>query len=142
PEANVLISGDQVLPKITTNVSVWPDQPRGNPLRLYLDSFARFRPLPAETLVLPSHGLPFVGLHRRVDHLRHHHDERLAETIDAIAEPKTASQLVPVLFRRRLDTHQLGFAIGEALAHLHYLEALGQAERIVGDDGVHRFRKA
>jgi glyoxylase-like metal-dependent hydrolase (beta-lactamase superfamily II) len=142
PEANVLISGDQVLPKITTNVSVWPDQPRGNPLRLYLDSLARFRPLPEEALVLPSHGLPFIGLHRRLDHLRHHHDERLAETIDAIAEPRTASDLVPVLFRRRLDTHQLGFAIGETLAHLHYLEALGEAARLVGEDGVHRFKKA
>ena len=142
PEANVLISGDQVLPKITTNVSVWPDQPRGNPLRLYLDSLGRFRPLPGETLVLPSHGLPFRGLHRRLEHLRHHHDERLAETIDALAEPRTASDLVPVLFRRRLDTHQLGFAIGETLAHLHYLEAEGHAARAVGGDGIHRFHKA
>jgi glyoxylase-like metal-dependent hydrolase (beta-lactamase superfamily II) len=142
PETNVLISGDQVLPKITTNVSVWPDQPRGNPLRLYLDSLARFRPLPEETLVLPSHGLPFRGLHRRLDHLRHHHDDRLAETIGALAEPRTAFELVPVLFRRQLDTHQLGFAIGETLAHLHYLEAEGQAARLVGDDDIHRFRKA
>ena len=142
PEANVLISGDQVLPKITTNVSVWPDQPLGNPLRLYLDSLRRFRPLPEDTLVLPSHGLPFRGLHRRLDYLRQHHDERLGETLDAIAEPRTASDLVPVLFRRQLDTHQLGFAIGETLAHLHYLEAEGQAARRIGEDGVHRFTKA
>jgi glyoxylase-like metal-dependent hydrolase (beta-lactamase superfamily II) len=142
PDAGVLISGDQVLPKITTNVSVWPDQPRANPLRLYLDSLARFRPLPAETLVLPSHGLPFRGLHTRLDFLQHHHDDRLGETMDALAEPQTAFDIVPVLFRRQLDTHQLGFAIGEALAHLHYLEARGAAERLVGDDGVHRFRKA
>jgi glyoxylase-like metal-dependent hydrolase (beta-lactamase superfamily II) len=142
PEANVLISGDQVLPKITTNVSVWPDQPHGNPLRLYLDSLRRFRPLPEDTLVLPSHGLPFRGLHHRLDHLQHHHDDRLTETVHAIAEPLTAAELVPVLFRRKLDTHQLGFAIGEALAHLHYLEAEGQAAELVGADGVHRFRKA
>src|SRR5262244_347342 len=142
PEANVLISGDQVLPKITTNVSVWPDQPRGNPLRLYLDSLQRFRPLPADTLVLPSHGLPFRGLHHRLDYLRQHHDERLAETVTAIAEPRTASELVPVLFRRQLDTHQLGFAIGETLAHLHYLEAEGHAAQQVDAGGVHRFRKA
>jgi glyoxylase-like metal-dependent hydrolase (beta-lactamase superfamily II) len=142
PEAGVLISGDQVLPKITTNVSVWPDQPRANPLRLYLTSLARFKPLPPETLVLPSHGLPFRGLHARLDFLRHHHEDRLAETIDALAEPQTAFDIVPVLFRRQLDTHQLGFAIGEALAHLHYLEADGRAARLAGDDGVHRFRKA
>jgi glyoxylase-like metal-dependent hydrolase (beta-lactamase superfamily II) len=142
PDAGVLISGDQVLPKITTNVSVWPDQPRGNPLRLYLDSLGRFRPLPAEVLVLPSHGLPFRGLHLRLDYLRHHHDERLAETVDALAEPRTAAELVPVLFRRQLDTHQLGFAIGETLAHLHYLEAEGQVARHVDPGGVHRFHKA
>ena len=142
PEARVLISGDQVLPKITTNVSVWPDQPHGNPLRLYLDSLGRFRPFPAESLVLPSHGLPFRGLHLRLEYLRHHHDERLAETVDALAEPRTAAELVPVLFRRQLDTHQLGFAIGETLAHLHYLEEEGQVARLVDTDGVHRFRKA
>ncbi|HYB42391.1 MAG TPA: MBL fold metallo-hydrolase, partial [Candidatus Methylomirabilis sp.] len=142
PDAGVLISGDQVLPKITTNVSVWPDQPNGDPLRLYLDSLRRFRPLPEETLVLPSHGLPFRGLHLRLDYLRAHHDERLATTVDAIAEPRTASELVPVLFRRKLDNHQLGFAIGETLAHLHYLETQGQARRAVDPAGVHRFRKA
>jgi glyoxylase-like metal-dependent hydrolase (beta-lactamase superfamily II) len=142
PEAGVLISGDQVLPKITTNVSVWPDQPNGNPLKLYLDSLARFRPLPEETLVLPSHGLPFRNLHRRLDDLRQHHDDRLSETIDALAEPRTAHDLVPVLFRRQLDTHQLGFAIGETVAHLHFLEARGQVARLVDAEGLHRFRKA
>jgi glyoxylase-like metal-dependent hydrolase (beta-lactamase superfamily II) len=111
-------------------------------LKLYLDSLERFRPLSEDTLVLPSHGLPFRGLHRRLAHLRHHHDARLSETIDALAEPRTASEMVPVLFRRRLDSHQLGFAIGEALAHLHYLEAQGQAARAVGADDVCRFQKA
>src|SRR5580704_957352 len=74
PEAKVLISGDQVLPKITTNVSVWPDQPNGNPRKLYLHLFHQVPAHPEDTLVLPSHGLPFVGLHRRLDYLQHHHD--------------------------------------------------------------------
>jgi len=141
-EARVLISGDQILPKITTNVSVWPEQPMGNPLRLYLDSLDRFRPLGADTLVLPSHGLPFRGLHARLAQLRDHHEARLAEAIDALVEPRSAAQLVPVLFRRELDTHQLGFALGETLAHLRFLEEEGRAVRLVGDDGVHRFVKA
>jgi len=140
--ANVLISGDQVLPKITTNVSVWADRPQDDPLRLYLDSLARFRPLPADALVLPSHGLPFRGLHARLDALRAHHDARLAETLDALGEPRTAAELIPVLFRRALDTHQLSFAIGEALAHLNYLEAAGSVTRMLGADGLERFRKA
>src|SRR4029453_13807289 len=88
PELNVLISGDQVLPKITTNVSVWPDQPKGNPLQLYLASLGRFRPLPEETLVLPSHGLPFRRLHLRLDFLRHHHEERLAPTMGSGGAPR------------------------------------------------------
>ena len=141
-EANVLISGDQVLPKITTNVSVWADRPHDDPLRLYLDSLARFRPLPADALVLPSHGLPFRGLHARLDALRAHHDERLAETLDALGEPRAAAALIPVLFRRQLDTHQLSFAIGEVLAHLNYLEVAGGITRAVGPDGIERFHKA
>ena len=141
-EGGVLISGDQVLPKITTNVSVWSEQPWGNPLRLYLDSLARFRPMGADTLVLPSHGLPFRGLHERIVMLRDHHAARLGEALDALTEPRTAADVIPVLFRRKLDTHQLSFAMGEALAHLHFLEADGRAVRILGEDGVHRFQKA
>jgi glyoxylase-like metal-dependent hydrolase (beta-lactamase superfamily II) len=141
-EANVLISGDQVLPKITTNVSVWADRPHDDPLRLYLDSLARFRPLPADALVLPSHGLPFRGLHARLDALRAHHDERLAETLGALGEPRAAAALIPILFRRQLDTHQLSFAIGEVLAHLNYLEVAGSLVRVLGSDGIERFQKA
>jgi glyoxylase-like metal-dependent hydrolase (beta-lactamase superfamily II) len=141
-EAGVLISGDQVLPRITPNVSVWPDQPWGNPLRGYLDSLDRFRHIGAQALVLPAHGLPFRGLPERVSELRTHHAARLAETLDAIIEPRTAAEVVPALFRRALDSHQLSFALGEALAHLHFVEADGRAVRLVGDDGVHRFRKA
>ncbi len=71
-DLRVLIAGDQVLPKITTNVSVWPERPRENPLRYYLDSLARFLRLPADTLILPSHGLPFRGLHHRLSTLVQH----------------------------------------------------------------------
>lgn len=141
-DAHVLLAGDQVLPKITTNVSVWGEQPFANPLRRYLDSLARFVPLAADTVVLPSHGRPFHGLHPRLDQLRDHHVARLAEAADALVEPRSAADLVPVLFRRELDTHQLSFAVGEALAHLNFLEAEGRALRIVGEDGVHRFVKA
>ena len=142
PELKLMISGDQVLPKITTNVSVWFEQPWANPLGLYLDSLRRFEPMAAETLVLPSHGRPFRGLHARLAGLRDHHDARLAETLDALAEPRSAAALVPLLFQRELDTHQLTFALGEALAHLHFLEADGRVRREVGEDGVHRFTKA
>jgi glyoxylase-like metal-dependent hydrolase (beta-lactamase superfamily II) len=142
PEAGVLISGDQVLPKITPNVSVWADQPRGNPLRLYLDSLDRFRPIADDTLVLPSHGLPFHGLHPRIQQLREHHDDRLAQTLDALIEPRTGVELIPVLFKRQMDVHQLSFAIGEVLAHVHMLESDRAVVRLTGEDAVHRFRQA
>jgi hypothetical protein len=91
--------------------------------------------------VLPSHGLPFRGLHHRLSALVQHHDARLAEAADALIEPRTGAELIPVLFRRELDTHQLGFAIGETLAHLNFLEAEGRAVRALGADGVERFQK-
>src|SRR6266849_7493081 len=93
-------------------------------------------------LVLPSHGLPFRGLHARLAYLRDHHAARLGEALDALVEPRTAAELVPVLFRRELDSHQLSFAVGEALAHLHFLEDEGRAVRVIDADGVHRFQKA
>ena len=121
----VLIAGDQVLPKITTNVSVWSEQPRLNPLRLYLDSLDRFQPMPADTLVLPSHGLPFRGLHARLEQLRDHHAARLSEALDALVEPRTAGLsdhegqllrgVVPAQDTAGQDPHRLlqqGFFVG------------------------------
>mgnify|MGYP001378663275 CR=1 FL=1 len=142
-ELGVLIAGDQVLPKITTNVSVWPIEPMANSLQWFLDSIAKFRALPADTLVLPSHGLPFRGLHARIDQLVAHHDERLdaLRSACAVDEGRHGVELVPVLFPgKALDEHQFVFALGETLAHLHCLEGRLQAERLVGADGVHRFR--
>jgi glyoxylase-like metal-dependent hydrolase (beta-lactamase superfamily II) len=141
-DGRVLVAGDQVLPKITTNVSVWVDQPLGNPLRQYLDSLPRFAPLAPDTLVLPSHGLPFRGLHARLDRLRLHHADRLARILDTLAEPRPAAELLPLLFFRELDTHQLGFAMGEVLAHLNLLESEGRVVRISGGDGITRFRRS
>ena len=76
-EARILISGDQVLPRISPNVSVWPQEPSANPLALFLSSLDKFRHLPEDTLVLPSHDWPFYGLHGRLDDLALHHQQRL-----------------------------------------------------------------
>ena len=136
----VLISGDMVLPRISTNVSVIDVEPEADPLTLYLDSIERMREIAADSLVLPSHGLPFKGLHTRIDQLQAHHAERFAEALEACAErPQSAFELVPVLFKRALDLHQMTFAMGESLAHLHALWFKGLLERHVGADGVIRF---
>ena len=138
---HLLIAGDMVLPRISTNVSVFAIEPEGNPLQLYLDSLAPYEALPADTLVLPSHGKPFRGLHTRVAQLRAHHSERLAEVLAACAVPQSAMDIVPQMFRRPLDAHQLTFALGEALAHLHLLWQNGQLCRQSDVDGTIRFTR-
>ncbi len=135
----VLISGDMVLPSISTNVGVWAADPRGNPLQWFLDSVTRYGELPTDTFVLPSHGLPFRGIRKRAAQLHNHHRDRLAEVEAACTEPRHACDLLPVLFRRQLDMHQIYFAIGESIAHLHYLEAQRRVQRVVDKDGVIRF---
>ena len=137
---SLLISGDMVLPRISTNVSVIDLEPESNPLQLYLDSIERLRALPADTLVLPSHGRPFKGLHTRIAQLHAHHDERFAEVLAACASsPQHAAALLPVLFKRKLDLHQTTFAMGESIAHLNALWIAGKLVRQVDADGVHRF---
>ena len=139
----VLISGDMLLPKISTNVSVWPFEPLGDPLKLFLRSIDRFLDLPEDTLVLPSHGLPFTGAHLRVAMLHKHHADRLADVKAACVKPSTAAELLPVLFRRKLDSHQLFFAMGESIAHLHYLWYRNELQALQSDtDGVRRFAAA
>jgi glyoxylase-like metal-dependent hydrolase (beta-lactamase superfamily II) len=139
----VLISGDMVLPRISTNVSVIDIEPEADPLPLYLDSIAALRRLPSGTLVLPSHGKPFTGLHERIEQLRAHHDERFADVLAACATgPKSAADLLDVLFRRKLDLHQTTFAMGESVAHLHALWYCGHLQRTLHPDGVYRFAPA
>jgi len=139
-DLNVLIAGDMLLSTISTNVSVWSIDPEGDPLRLFLDSIARYRELPADVLVLPSHGKPFRGAHERVDQLERHHRERFAELKQELKKGhRSAGELLPVLFRRPLDAHQTFFAMGEAIAHLHYLYYAGEAKRAAGADGIMRY---
>lgn len=138
-----LISGDMVLPRISTNVSVIDLEPEADPLALYLASLARWRALPADTWVLPSHGRPFIGLHTRIAQLEQHHAERLAETRATCTErPCSAADLLPVLFRRKLDLHQTTFAMGEAIAHLHALWHRGELQRHRDGEGIWRFSPA
>lgn len=138
-ELGVLISGDMLLPRISTNISVFAGVPDADSLGWFLASLDRLRELPEDTLVLPSHGLPFRGLHFRVDQLHAHHADRCADLRLACAEPKTAAELIPVLFPREItDPHQTMFAMGEAIAHLNYLEQARHLERIE-ENGIVRY---
>jgi glyoxylase-like metal-dependent hydrolase (beta-lactamase superfamily II) len=138
-ETKCLIAGDMLLPRISSNVSVWAIEPLANPVQQFLDSIKRFFDLDSETLVLPSHGKPFRGAHIRVQQLIDHHAARLSEVEKACTTPQSANDILPIMFPRELDTHQLTFALGEALAHLHLLWHAGKLQRLEGEDGIIRF---
>jgi glyoxylase-like metal-dependent hydrolase (beta-lactamase superfamily II) len=138
---NVLISGDMVLPRISTNTSVFAIEPESDAVGNFLDSIQKFRSLPEQTLVLPSHGKPFRGLHRRIAQLASHHADRLAEVRAVCATPQSAADIVPIMFPRELDMHQITFAMGEALAHLHRLWYAGELRRYRDVNRVWRFLK-
>ena len=130
-----------MLPRISTNVSVIDIEPEGDPLPMFLNSIEALRSLPEATLVLPSHGKPFVGLHTRIQQLQAHHRDRLADVLKACTEADcSAADLLPVLFKRSLDLHQTTFAMGESVAHVHALFGRGQLRAVRGPDSVLRWR--
>ena len=138
----ILIAGDQILSHMAPSVMVPSAQPEANPMKEYLDALTRLEALSPDTLVLPSHGLPFRGISLRVAQLRAHHDARLAElehAIAAAAGPVTAAQMIPVLFRRELDLQQRFFAIGEAIAHLNHLWHHQRLRRTLSAAGILHF---
>ncbi len=95
-ELGILISGDMLLPRISTNVSVYDADPDADPLGLYLDSIEKYLALPEDTLVLPSHGKPCPGMRIRIAQLKTHHDERLIDTLGACNKPAQSLEHVPV----------------------------------------------
>jgi len=131
---SVLIAGDQVLPTISPNVGLTPLTPDPNPLATYLESLERLSALDAKTLVLPSHGRPFVGLAARAGEIRQHHERHFAKLMAACGTPLTAFECLPFLYRRQQRGFHLFLAMGEALAHLEYLACSGQFAR--HDDGA------
>ena len=141
-DLGVLIAGDMILPRISTNVSVQPHLPDADPLGQFLDSLTRYAELDPDTLVLPSHGLPFHGLRHRVKSLHEHHALRLDELLAACAAPRTGAESLPVIFKRDLDPQQTFFAMGETLSHLNYLQHRGQLARTRGDDGIYRYARS
>jgi len=138
----IFFSFDQVLTRISPNVSVASMEPAADPLGEYLTSLREIRgAIPGDVLVLPGHHLPFTGLHTRVDQLLEHHATRCALIVEATRKaPQTASSLMPVLFKRKMDEHQTGFAFGETVAHVNYMVAQGRVTETRDADGILRIR--
>jgi glyoxylase-like metal-dependent hydrolase (beta-lactamase superfamily II) len=140
PDDRLFISSDQVLPGISPNISVHAPEPYGDPLTEFLESCAKLTALDSGSFVLPMHGRPFYGLHARLEELIRHHAERLALTVDACRSPITVVELLPIMFKRKLDFQQTQFAIGEALAHVNHLVVLGDLNRIAEPGQPLRFQ--
>lgn len=137
---NLFFSADQVLWRISPNISVDAMEPHADPLGAYRASLAQIgAAIPEGALVLPGHHLPFYGLHARIGELQAHHDERCALISEACAaRPHSAADLIPVLFKRALDAHQTAFAFSEVVAHVNYMQARGALTQQAGADGVLR----
>ncbi|MDA0978206.1 MAG: MBL fold metallo-hydrolase [Proteobacteria bacterium] len=134
PDLKVLLSGDQILPVITSNVSVQPTEPQANPMQDWLSSHEKFRSLlPEDTLVLPAHNEPFYGAHDRLQQLIDHHEDRMLILEEACVEPMAAIDMLPLLFNRELAGHSLFMGLGECVAHLHCLMSRGRIERSLKD---------
>jgi glyoxylase-like metal-dependent hydrolase (beta-lactamase superfamily II) len=143
PAAGLFIAGDQVLPRISSNIGVYPEQRDEAPLATYLVALERLAGELDDPQVLPSHGDVFVGLKTRIGQLQSHHAamlERVRGLLDAT--PRTAHELAGRLYRPGLDALNTVMALGEALAHLVHLADLGQAQVAEGDDGRRRFWRA
>jgi len=141
-ELDLYISGDQVLPKITSNVSVSPTIPDENPLQDWFDAHLRVsRHVPDSVTVLPAHQLPFKGLHKRLIDVMEHHNERLEHLLSFCKSPVDAQNLTTRLFDRELTVFQNFLAVGECMAHLHYLMLQGKVSRTLLN-GVYYFQQS
>jgi glyoxylase-like metal-dependent hydrolase (beta-lactamase superfamily II) len=126
-DRNILIAGDQLLPTISSNVSVWPTEPLANPLQDWFESLEKLAErLPEDVLVLPAHGKPFRGAHFRLRELAKDHEDRLAELLETCVAPKRVVDLFETLYRTVIDDDNRIMATGEAVSHLNYLCAQGE----------------
>ena len=142
-DKNVLISGDQVLPRISSNVSVHPTEPYANPLQDWLQSLAAMKDrIPDDVLVLPAHGSPFRGAHGRLDALIAEHSDGLEKLLELCGEPRRSIDVFPALFKAKISESNLIMATGEAIAHLNYLLDNGSLTAEVDDAGVRWYQRA
>lgn len=143
PELKLLISGDQVLPRITSNVSVFPTEPESDPLDEWLESCRMLKEkLPDDLLVLPAHNEPFFGLHRRLDDLIEGHETNLNDLHALLDTPKRAVDVFSALFKREIGNDVMMMATGESIAHLNYLLRKGSVSRFRDEDGTVFYQQA
>jgi len=141
-QRNILIAGDQLLPTISSNVSVWPTEPTADPLADWFASLEKLRDrLPADVLVLPAHGKPFRGAHPRLRQLAKDHEDRLDELLEICREPMRVVDVFPTLYKTAINDDNRIMATGEAISHLNYLCNKGQVAAEIDADDVTWYRR-
>jgi len=142
PDINVFISGDQILPRISSNVSVFPTEPEADPLSDWINSCRKLKAtIPEDVLVLPAHNEPFYGAHKRLDALVDGHERALGRLLTKLEEPRKVLDTFTTLFARTIEKDSLGMATGEALAHLNCLKKRGLVTSVQAD-GTTLYRRA
>ena len=138
----ILIGGDQVLPRIQPAIVVTAEEPQADPLADAFAGWERLKTLPADTMVLPSHGEPFRGLHQRLDQLRHFYQDRLSRLISAATHsPVSPFDALGLIYGNKMPSSPR-IAVGETQAHLNHLEAQGLVESLASSDGIRRYRRS
>jgi len=141
PELNICLSGDQILPNISSNVSVWPTEPEANPLGDWIASCKKLiEVLPEDVLICPAHGIPFRGAHKRLTKLIEHHEKALSRLYEFCKSPRLATEVYSVLFRREINDGNRIMAVGESVAHLNCLKARGLVSRRLNDAGQFTYK--
>ena len=138
---NLCLTGDQLLPNISSNVSVWPTEPEGNPLEDWISSCHKLKAeLPEDVLIAPAHGIPFRGAHKRLDKLIDHHEKALNRLAEFCLTPRLATGVYSVLFRREINDGNRLMAVGESIAHLNCLMGRGIITRRRNDAGQFTYK--
>jgi len=142
PSLKVVISGDQILPRISSHVGVFPNEPDANNLEDWIESCKKLKSVfPEDLLVLPSHNEPFYGVHNRLQSLIDGHEKRLAKLLAACETPRSPADptLFSILFKRPIDKGLFIMAISESMAHLNCLYRRGLLNRSLDEDGRLKF---
>ena len=140
---NIMIAGDQILPRISPNISVRPDEPRANPLHNFLRSCESLKNrLNKDVLILPSHGDPFYGAHLRLQDMINEHKKGLQDLLEFCSKPRSVADVFPILFKSKINIGNMVIAVGEAVANLNYLVSSKELVVDIGNDGIARYKQA
>jgi len=140
-DLNLCLTGDQLLPNISSNVSVWPTEPEQNPLEEWIFSCHKLKAeLPEDALICPAHGIPFRGAHKRLDKLIEHHEKALKRLAEFCRTPQLSTGVYSVLFRREINDRNRIMAVGESVAHLNCLKGRGIISRRLNDAGQFTYK--